>query len=63
MEFAGGLILETTTNRLLVDVVFHSIAFTLNDHGFGVVKEPVKDGRGEHAVVVEDCGPLIVGPI
>ena len=40
-------------------MIFHAVAFSFNDHCFGVMEEPIQDGRGEHAVVIEDFRPLI----
>ncbi len=33
---------------------------SLHDDGFGMVQEPIEQGRGERAVVVEDLGPVLV---
>ena len=41
-----------------MDLVFHAEAGAFKDHGFGVMEEPVQDGRSDSAVIVEDAGPL-----
>jgi len=38
-------------------LVLHAIAAAFNGNGFSVVEEPVQDGRGDGAVVVENGGP------
>lgn len=43
------------------DLVLHSVAPAFDDHGFGVVQEPVQHGAGQGAVVVEDFGPVFIG--
>ena len=44
---------------LLLDVIFHAIAFSLDDDGIGMMKQPVEKRRSEGTVVVEDAGPLL----
>ena len=42
------------------DLIFHSVAFAFDDHGFGMMQQTVKKSRGQGAVVVEDFRPLLV---
>ena len=44
-----------------VDLIFHAVAFSFDNDGFGVMKEPIKDGRSEYAVIVEDFRPVFEG--
>jgi hypothetical protein len=41
-----------------LDLIFHSIAFPLDENGLGMVEEPVEDCGSEDAVVVEDLRPV-----
>jgi len=41
--------------------VFRAIAFSLDEYGFRMVEESIKDGRGKGVVVIEDLGPVIEG--
>ena len=51
-------------NRVLcLDYLLHSIAFALNNHGFGVVKEAIQQRRSEGTVVVEDFGLVFESPV
>jgi len=40
------------------DGILHAEAFSLDEDSFGVVQEPVEDGRSKRAVVVEDFRPV-----
>jgi len=42
------------------ELILHAVAFSLDDYGFRVVQQTVKDGRGKRAVIVEDFRPLLV---
>ncbi len=42
-------------------MIFHALAGAFEDHGPGVMEEPMQHGRGEGAVVVENRGPLFEG--
>ena len=46
-----------------LDLVFHAMAFTLDDGGFGVMKQAIQKGRGKGTVVVEDSWPMLVGTV
>ena len=48
---------------LFFDGFFHPVAFSLNDNGFSVMQESVKERRREGAVVVKDLGPVFEGPV
>ncbi len=39
-------------------MVFHSVAFSLDEDGLGMVEESVEDGGSQGAVVVEDLRPV-----
>jgi len=43
-----------------LDLVLHPVASSLNDHGFGVMREPIWHGAGEGAVIIEDFEPMLV---
>jgi len=43
------------------DVGFHSVAFTLDHNGIGMMEDTVKHGRSQHAVGVENFSPVFVG--
>ena len=45
----------------LVFSVLHPVAGALDDDGLGVVQEPIQNGGGNGAVVVEDRRPLFEG--
>ena len=60
----SGLFLPSRSGiRSGTRLFFHAVAFPLDDDDFGVVQQPVEDGRGECAVVVEDAGPVLEGPV
>ena len=42
------------------DLILHAVALPFDDHGFGVVQQPVQHGAGQGAVVVEDFGPVFI---
>lgn len=46
-----------------LDLILGPIAAALDAHGVGMVEQPVQQGGGQHAVVVEDGGPLLVDAI
>lgn len=48
---------------LTLDVVFHAEPLACDDHGLRVMQQPIQDGRGQGAVVVEDRRPLLEGPV
>jgi hypothetical protein len=43
------------------NLILHAVTLAFDYHGFGVVQEPVQDGAGQGAVVVEDFGPVLIG--
>jgi hypothetical protein len=43
-------------------LVFHAEAFSFDDHRLGMMEQPIQDGGGQGAVLVEDLGPLLKGP-
>jgi len=43
-----------------LDLIFHSVAFALDEDGLGMVQESVEDRGSQGAVVVEDLGPVFV---
>ena len=45
------------------DLIFHPVAWPFNFDYIGLVEDPVQNGRGEDAVVVEDFRPLLEGPV
>ena len=45
---------------LVLDAVFLAVALALNENGFGMVNKPIEDRGGDHRVVVEDGGPVLV---
>ena len=51
------------TSVLCLDYIFHPIAISLDNHGFGVVKEAIQQRRSESAVVVEDFRPVFKNPV
>jgi hypothetical protein len=59
-RFAGRR-LGLTGPKSALDWVLHTEAGAFDDHGFGMVEEPVQDGRRDGAVVIEDGGPLFEG--
>ena len=46
-----------------LDLIFHTIAFALDKDGLSMMEKPVKDGRSEGSVVVEDFGPVFEGTV
>ena len=46
-----------------LDLIFHAVTFPLDNHGFRMMQKPVKDCRGEGAVVVEDFRPVFKGAV
>ena len=54
---------EKGEKRSGVGLNAHAVTAALDDDGFGVVEQSVKQSRGEGAVVIEDPGPLLEGAI
>ena len=48
---------------LRLDLVFHAVTGALDDHGFGVMEEPIEQRGGEGAVIVKDLGPFFKSAI
>ena len=48
---------------LTLDLASHAKAFAFDDHGLGVVQQPIQDGGGQGAVIVEHLGPLLKRPV
>ena len=48
---------------LRVEFPFHAITFPFNDDGLGVMQQPIKQSRGEGAIVVKNLGPVLKGAI
>ena len=44
-------------------MIFHAEAFAFDNHRLGVMEQPIQDGRGQGAVIVEDLGPLLKGAV
>jgi len=42
-----------------LDLIFHAIASSLDEDGFGMVQESIENGGGEGGVVIEDLGPIL----
>jgi hypothetical protein len=41
-------------------LILHAVTFPVDYHGFSMVQEPVQNGAGQGAVVVEDFGPVFI---
>src|SRR6266571_8985292 len=48
---------------LPLDLVFHAKTFSFDDHGLGVMEQPIQDGGGQGTVMVEDRGPILEGAV
>ncbi len=48
---------------LPLDLVLHAKTFSFDDHGLGVMEQPIQDGGGQGAVMVEDRGPILEGAV
>ena len=48
---------------LLLDLVFHTETLAFDNHGLGVMQQPVQDGGGQGAVMVEYVRPLLEGAV
>ena len=46
---------------LMLDLVFHTEAFAFDDHGLGVMQQPIQDSGSQGAVLVAYLGPLRKG--
>lgn len=46
-----------------LDTVLHAVAWSLDEHGLGVVQEAVEECRSQGGIVVEDLRPVFVGTI
>ena len=45
------------------DLVLGAIALALDEDGLGVMQQTVEQRRGEHGVLVEDVGPVLVDAV
>ena len=45
------------------DLFFHAITLSLNEDGFGVMKQPVQDSGCQRTVVIEDFRPVLKRPV
>jgi hypothetical protein len=43
---------------LVLDLIFHAIAFAFDKDGFRVMQQPVQDRGGQSAVVIKDLRPV-----
>ena len=43
---------------LHLDLFFHAIALSLDENGFGMMKQPVENGGCQGTIVVEDFRPV-----
>lgn len=41
-------------------MILHAATFPVAYHGFSMVHEPVQNGAGQGAVVIEDFGPVFI---
>src|SRR5262245_4539142 len=48
---------------LTLQLVFHAETLAFDNHRLGVMQQPIQDGRGEGAVIVENLGPLLEGAV
>lgn len=44
-----------------LDLILHTKAGALDHDRLGVMEQPVQDGGGDGAVIIEDAGPLFEG--
>src|SRR5208337_482546 len=52
---------EVPSQESGLDLVLPAKACAFDDNRLGVVEQPIQDGRGDGAIVVEDAGPLFEG--
>src|SRR5215472_5521134 len=45
------------------NLIFHAEAPAFDDDRLGVVQDPVEDGGGQRAVIIEDLRPVLVGAV
>src|SRR5512142_2962975 len=57
--FGPSPLKESEDSRSL-DLIFHAIAFALDDHGLGVMEEAIQHGASQRRVVIEDLGPVLI---
>ena len=41
----------------------HAKTPAFDDNGIGMMQQPIQNGRGQGAIVVEHLGPLLEGPV
>ncbi len=46
-----------------LELALHAETFSFVAHGFGVMEQPIQDGGGQGAVMVEDLGPILEGAV
>jgi hypothetical protein len=56
MALPVGLIWRRTGSAL--DLILHSVAGAFDDDRLGMMQEPIQDGRGNGAVIIENRRPL-----
>jgi hypothetical protein len=47
----------------MLELIFHAETLAFDDHGVGVMQQPVQNGSGQGAVIIEDLGPLLEGAV
>src|SRR5262245_39488153 len=48
---------------LTLEMVFHPETLTFDDDRIGMMQQPIQDCGGQGAVMIEDRGPLLKGPV
>ena len=51
------------SNLKVVLGIFRAMTSAVDEHGLGVMEQPVQKRRGERAVIVEDLRPVLVSTI
>jgi hypothetical protein len=44
-------------------LILHAETLAFDDHGLGVMQQPVQDGGREGAVIIKDLGPFLEGAV
>jgi len=46
-----------------LNLILGAIALALNQHGLGVMRDPIKQRRSQHRIIVKNARPMLINPV